>query len=161
MLAEVQRREVLAAMGIDLYLLRAHAAEVKPVVLSPREEEADTNTAQIALVVALSHGASADPHARKLRKILPHALGISSAHVHWIEADTTGKLSPPPNAGAYLALGQDLPRALGEHLSTTQQMSAVIAVADTPQICMRDALAKRALWQALKPVARHLRRNLN
>jgi hypothetical protein len=36
-------------------------------------------------------------------------------------------------------------------------MSSVIAVADAPHACLADGLARRALWQALKPIARHLR----
>jgi len=58
---------------------------------------------------------------------------------------------------AYLALGAEMPRALGANLSTMQQMAATIAAADEPRASLRSGLSKRALWQALKPLARQLR----
>jgi hypothetical protein len=143
MLDEAQRRQMLASMGIDVYLLRASIAPAP-----------QTDAGDVDLVVAC---APADPCSGRLRNALPVALGLGAARIRWIEADPAGSLAAPPPARAYLALGADLPRALGEHLSTTQQISSVIAVADVPQACLRDGLAKRALWEALKPIARHLR----
>jgi hypothetical protein len=35
-------------------------------------------------------------------------------------------------------------------------MSALIAAADAPSAALSNGLAKRALWQALKPLARRL-----
>ena len=164
MLAEAERRSLLAAMGIDVYLLRQRGAgptrivdeEIAEPVAAP---VASANPGNIALVVAHSGSAAADSHARLLHSALPLALGIPAARIAWIETDALGAFASPPSAPAYLALGTEPARALGEELSTMQQMSAVIAVADAPHACLASALARRALWQALKPVARHLRRN--
>ena len=160
MLAEAQHFDMLAAMGIDVYLLRtrdtaavgdgdradatASAASVGAISASP------------ALVVACARGASADAHTGHLRGALPLALGVAAARIVWIEPDAAGVLATAPAANAYLALGADMARALGEQLSTMRQMSAVIAVADAPRACLSNSLARRALWQALKPVARQL-----
>jgi hypothetical protein len=112
-----------------------------------------------ALVVACARSTDADVHAARLRSALPLALGVSAGRIAWIQADAAGALALPATAApAYLALGIDLARALGEQLSTMQQMSAVIAVADVPRACLSNGLARRVLWQALKPIARHLQR---
>jgi hypothetical protein len=160
MLAEAQRLQTLAAMGIDVYLLRAPDAAVANVArgeIAPVSQAAvgGAASAQPALVVACAR--DVDAHARRLRASLPLALGIVAGRIVWIEPDATGALPAPPTAPAYLALGADLARVLGEQLSTMQQMSAVIAVADAPNACLGSGLARRALWQALKPIARHLR----
>jgi hypothetical protein len=153
MLAEAQRLQTLAAMGIEVYLLRAHgAAVVGETALQAQAPAADANMLP-ALVVACA----ADAATPRLRAALPLALGISTARIVWIEPDAAGAFVSPPPSPAYLALGADLARALGEQLSTMQQMSAVIAVADAPRACLGNGLARRALWQALKPIARHLR----
>lgn len=162
MLAEAQRRTVLAAMGIDVYLLRTR--DVGTASVADRETAnfsqapvADSIQADIALVVACSHSVSADAFTKYLRAVLPLALGVVTSRIHWIETDVAGTLVAAPPAAAYLALGTELARTLGAQLSTMPQMSSVIAVADAPQACLGSALAKRALWQALKPIARHLR----
>ncbi len=162
MLAETQRHDVLAAMGIDVYLLRKRDAGV-PAAAAARPDVPEAVApdaavpADIVLVVACSRSVGADPATARLRASLPLALGVAAARIGWIEPGAAGELPAPPAAPAYLALGTELARALGEHLSTKQQMSSVIAVADAPQACLANALAKRALWQALKPVARRLR----
>jgi hypothetical protein len=158
MLAEAQRLQALSAMGIDVYLLRTRGARVPAVgeTLQAEAPDAEANTLPPALVVACAHGVDADTP--RLRAALPLALGISAARIVWIEPDGSGALASPPSAPAYLALGADLARALGEQLSTMQQMSAVIAVADAPRACLGSSLARRALWQALKPIARQLMR---
>ena len=149
MLAEAQRRAVLATMGIDVYLLRARAA--------PAAAAAIAHADGARLVVACGRAASASPHGASLRRLLPLALGMPAACLHWIEADASGALPEVPDAPAYLALGAEMPRALGAHLSTVQQKSAAIAAADAPAHSLRDGLSRRALWQALKPLARRLR----
>jgi hypothetical protein len=167
MLAETQRQTLLAAMGIDVYLLRTRdvgsvrgvGRETAKPVQVPSIPAADAAQENIALVVACSRCAGDDTHTARLRAALPLVLGISAGRIGWIETDAGGVLAAPPPAPAYLALGSSLARALGEQLSTMQQKSSVIAVADAPQACLGNALAKRALWQALKPIARHLRRS--
>jgi hypothetical protein len=155
MLEAGQRRSVLAAMGIDVYLLRGGGVSATPDV--PAAASAQPRKTETALVVACMQDAGSDPGMMRLRGLLPLALGIDAARICWIEADRGGNLPPPPEAGAYLALGAETPRALGAHLSTKQQMSAVIAAADAPALSLRDGLSRRALWQALKPLARQLR----
>ena len=158
MLAEAQRLQTLAAMGIDVYLLRTCGAGAPAVgeTLQVEVSVAGANASLPALVVACAHGVDADTP--RLRAALPLVLGIAAARIVWIEPDRAGALAAPPAAPTYLALGADLARALGEQLSTMQQMSAVIAVADAPRACLGSGLARRALWQALKPIARHLQR---
>lgn len=161
MLADAQQLQTLAAMGIDVYLLRTSSVctassienEAAPPPMSVEQSLSDG----VALIVACAHGA--DPRGAYLRRALPLALGIASSRIVWIEPDASGKLAVPQAAAAYLALGAELARALGEQLSTMQQMSSVIAVADAPHACLDNGLARRALWQALKPIARHLRRS--
>jgi hypothetical protein len=155
MLAETQRQTMLATMGIDVYLVRERGG----IADAAKPAAADlTDATAIDLVVACAHAVTAERLTARLRTALPLALGASATRIRWIETDPDGTLAAPPKARAYLALGAELPRALGEHLSTMQQMSTVIAVADAPQACLRDGLAKRALWEALKPIARHLRK---
>lgn len=165
MLAETQRRTVLAAMGIDVYLLRQRDTgtkrkvdrEIAEPTAAAQIPAADAMPAKVALVVACSRSVGDDAPMSRLRATLAFALSIPTPHIVWIETGASGTLASPPVAPAYLALGTELARALGEQLSTMQQKSSVIAVADAPQACLASALAKRALWQALKPIARHLR----
>jgi hypothetical protein len=160
MLAEAQRLQTLAAMGIDVYLLRTRGAGIPADGKNALQAEAPVAGASAllpALVVACAQGVDADTP--RLRATLPLALGIAAVRIVWIEPDAAGALAAPPAAPTYLALGADVARALGEQLSTMQQMSAVIAVADAPRACLGNALARRALWQALKPIARHLQRD--
>ena len=160
MLAEAQRLQTLAAMGIDVYLLRTRGAgvpEIGETTLQADAPVAGASASLPALVVACAQGV--DAATPRLRAALPLALGIAATRIVWIEPDAAGALAAPPAAPAYLALGADLARALGEQLSTMQQRSAVIAVADAPRACLGSGLARRVLWQALKPIARHLQRN--
>jgi hypothetical protein len=164
MLVETQRLQTLAAMGIDVYLLRTRDAAATSdtpaaAALAPAISAGGAQAESPTLVVACARSADADVHAARLRSALPLALGVAAARIAWIEPDAAGVLALPATAApAYLALGTDLARALGEQLSTMQQMSAVIAVADAPRACLGNGLARRVLWQALKPIARHLRR---
>lgn len=162
MLADAQRHDLLAAMGIDVYLLRTR--DVAPASATDRAAApsppavVQAGAGDVAVVVACAPGA--DAHAERLRKALPTALGIAASRMRWIQPDAGGTLVlPAAAAAAYLALGADMARTLGAQLSTMQQRSAVIAVADAPQACLRNGLARRALWQALKPIARHLRQS--
>ena len=153
MLAETQRRRLLDVMGIDVYVLRAPpASAATPIFAVAAVNE--------ILVVACARDPG-DAQTARLRAALPLALGIDATRIQWLQASAGGALPPPPAAAAYLALGAEMPRALGVHLSTMQQNSAVIAAADAPSACLRDGLSRRALWQALKPVARRLRAGPN
>lgn len=146
-------------MGIDVYLLRTRG--VAPVSAADRETAllqtsvAQASSGDVALIVVCAPGT--DPHAARLRKALPTALGITASRIAWIEAEADGGLALPAAAVTYLALGAEMAHALGEQLSTMQQRSAVIAVAGAPRACLANGQTRRILWQALKPIARHLR----
>jgi hypothetical protein len=151
---ETRRRELLQAMGVDVYLLRS--SQVGAVVVGEGIEAASVSPEpnDLDLVVASAADAARDPAAQRLRALLPLALGLPAERIRWITAAAGGVLPDPPAARAYLALGADMPRALGANLSTMQQMSVTLAAADEPASSLRDGLSRRALWQALKPLAR-------
>ena len=161
-LDETQRRALLQAMGIDVYLLRGGRAGEAAPHDSAGVEAAITSAAsnEVDLVVASAADSARDAAAQRLRTLLPLAIGVPAERICWITAGAGGALPEPPSAHAYLALGTDMPRALGANLSTMQQMSATIAAADDAAASLRSGLSKRALWQALKPLAR-LRRETN
>jgi len=144
MLADSQRRDMLTAMGIDVYVLRAAATP-------PAAAIADW------LIVAASESAMKSPQCIQFRKALPATLGLAAERIRWIGADGDKGFENVPAAHAYLVLGAALARSLGAQLSATQQNSAVIAVADEPAQSFGSAMARRALWQTLKPIARRAR----
>jgi len=139
MLAEAQRVSMLQTMGIDVYRLRA--ADV-------RLPAAD------ALVSALKIAGVcvSDAVPARLRGQLSRALGAPDDSVHWCNVGD----GVPDDAAAYVVIGTEAARALGVQLSTMQQNTAIIAATAEPAALLRDAAAKRALWQILKPVAHRL-----
>ena len=144
MLAEANRRDMLTAMGIDVYVLRgSHAKQPAPMTEW--------------LVVAASEAAMKSPQCIQFRKALPSVVGVEAERIRWIGADVDKGFDDVPTARAYLVLGAALARSLGAQLSATQQNSAVIAVADEPAQSFGSAMARRALWQTLKPIARRAR----
>ena len=146
MLTEAQRRQALAAMGIDVYVVRT------AVAVSSALAATDTD-----VVVVCTPAVAQAKATQCLRRALPLALRCASTRIVWISIAEDGAMGPVPYAAAYLALGQTLTHALAEHVSTAQPNDAVIAVADEPAVGLRDALSRRALWQILKPIARALR----
>jgi hypothetical protein len=149
MLAESQRRDMLAAMGIDVYLLRGAQAN--------RADSAAPISVNEWLVVAASDAVMKSTQCAQLRKSLPSILGLTTDRIRWLAADAENSFDSVPTANAYLVLGAPLARSLGAHLSATQQNAAVIAVADEPALSFGSAMSKRALWQTLKPIARRAR----
>ena len=112
MLDDGRRLEVLAAIGIDVYRLRAPAVAAAPVhsASQPADSPSDT-VAGPRLAIACSAAARREP-------------GFARASAH---------------------------------LSLEQQASATIAVSAEGAEMFRDAAARRATWQALKPLVRRLR----
>jgi hypothetical protein len=149
MLAESQRRQMLAAMDIDVYVLR----EVQTV----RAESRAPNSDSAWLIVAVSDAAMKSTQCAQLRKSLPSMVGLTDDRVRWIVADEASSFDTVPSAESYLVLGAALARSLGAQLSATQQGAALIAVADEPAISFGTAMSKRVLWQTLKPIARRAR----
>jgi hypothetical protein len=144
MLAEAQRLSVLQTMGIDVYRRRAAHAP------APSHDEAAVTDAIVAVI------GKRDAIPKRWQAQLPRALGIGAESVQWCDV-IAARL--PENAAAYVVIGTEAARALGVQLSTMQQNASVIAATAEPAALLQDAAGKRALWQILKPVARHLRGN--
>jgi hypothetical protein len=140
MLAEA-RRDLLSAMGVDVYVLRTVRAPVESV-----DAGADW------LIVAVSADTQKSTQCAQLRKTLPAMLGVPAERIRWIDDATD-----VPRAAAYLVLGATLAREFGANMPAAQQQAAVIAVADEPSASFAGGMAKRALWQSLKPIARRAR----
>ena len=136
MLAEARRRELLGALGIDLYVPRA----------------APERGCAAVLVVLCAAAVARTPGARHLQRALPNALGVPAPRVVWVAQE---EALPP--AAACLVLGAEPGSAGDAQLSTMRQSGGLIAVAGKPDVCLGRPDARRALWQALKPVARRLR----
>ena len=147
MLADAQRRDMLAAMGIDVYVSRV-AQSLR------RGDETATND---WLVVAASDATMKSEQCIQFRKALPRLVGLPSERIRWIGAEGDEGFDEVPSAKAYLVLGAVLARSLGAQLTATQQNSVVIAVADEPSQSLATAMARRVLWQTLKPIARRAR----
>lgn len=145
MLAEAQRLSMLQTMGVDVYRLRGGDAP---------NAGAAVGAGEASVAVICPRAASAG--LARFRDQLPRALGLGAERVRWHEA---GGADIAQDAAAYLAIGSEAARALGVQLSTMQQNNSVIAATAEPAALLRDAAAKRALWQALKPVVRRLRGN--
>ena len=151
---------MLAAMGVDVYALRT--SMFSPVAAAAAHAHAVTGATLAQadaprLVVACAQNARRDARLVRLFAQLPQTLGIPVAAIGWIEADAAGNLASPPSAPAYLVLGAAMARVLGVQLSTMQQNSSTIAVTAEPAQLPGSAADKRALWQALKPLAQRLR----
>ena len=155
---DARRAGMLAAMGIEVYRLRSCSDPATGYVAETTlvDERVAANDAP-RVVIVCAKGDRGDARLARLYAQLPRALGADPSAIDWCEADAQNSLSEPPHAHAYLAFGAAMARALGAHLSTAQQQASVIAVtADTAQL-PGGAIGKRALWQALKPIARALR----
>ena len=138
MLADA-RHAMLSAMGVDVYVLRAPSESV--------DSSADW------LIVAASADTQKSTQCAQLRKTLPAMLGVPGERIRWIGAET----NDVPRAAAYLVLGAALAREFGANMPAAQQRAAVIAIADEPASSFAGGVAKRALWQSLKPIARRAR----
>src|SRR3954453_23634481 len=110
MLAEA-RRELLSAMGVDVYVLRSARTPIETV-----------DTGADWLVVLASADTQKSTQCAQLRKTLPAMLGIPAERIRWI-SDT----ADVPRAAAYLVLGAALAREFGANMPAAQQQAAVIA----------------------------------
>jgi DNA polymerase III psi subunit len=158
MLDEGSRLAVLAAIGIDVYRLREACTQGETsgaaVALGGRSAVAEP----ARLVVACIHGAGRNPSLARLLPQLLRSLGVADAAARRIETAVDGSLTALPEAPAYLMIGAAAARACSAHLSIERQNTLMLVVIDDePAIVLRDAAAKRALWQQLKPLARRLR----
>ena len=153
MLDERGQLAVLAAIGIEVYRLRASTGAQADSSCAEPAAAADRTASGVApareLVVACPRGQRGD---RRLTQIL-RALGRGDAGVAWVDAET---LADMPDGAAYLFVGSAA-RACSARLPLARQEAAAIAVIADPAELALDGSAKRALWQALKPLARRLR----
>lgn len=152
---DAARLHMLEAMGIDVYALRARAPSPAAASVSEANAASANNSSRLAVVCA--QGVRGDARLVRLFKHLPQAFGISSGAIDWIEADANDELADMADVPAYLVFGAAMARSLGAQLSTMQQSTATIAVTADPVRLPGTAADKRALWQALKPLAHRLR----
>jgi hypothetical protein len=149
-----QRRRWLRAMGVTPYVLRDTADAARETVA------VETSSAQSPrCVLVLPRDATQDTRQRALVEALLAALGLHEDAVHWLPADGEQLESEPLPAPAYLALGRTAARALGLALPAALREAArcIALVDDEPRQWLQSAAAKRAAWQALKPLRRALR----
>ncbi len=123
-MVEAGHRQMLEAMGIDIYELRTHEAAL--VVASSQAACAPR------LAVVCAHGVRSQARLAKLFAQLPQALGLTADEFGWHEADNAGVLAEPPVVPGYLVLGALMARALGAQLSTQQQKRALIELTAEP-----------------------------
>ncbi|MGA9335859.1 MAG: hypothetical protein WBV39_16375 [Rudaea sp.] len=142
MLDEAQRHELLAAMGVDVYVRRGAAETARAAAAG-----------NFRVAVLCGKQGAQQPRAALLRKALPLALGCERGRIDWFEFADIDHIELPA-APVCLLLGADVARAANAQLANAQHGAVVVAVADAPHLSLHDALAKRALWQALKPIAR-------
>ncbi len=158
MLDEGSRLAVLAAIGIDVYRLRAADAQGETFHAAEPYAEVPAVAEPARLVVGCANGAGRNPSLARLLPQLLRSVGIADAAVRRIETAADGSLTALPEAPAYLMIGAAAARACSAHLSIEQQNTLALVVIDAePTTALRDAGAKRALWQQLKPLARQLR----
>lgn len=145
-----RRLRQLDAMGIVAYRLRSRGVAAAPAAeAADVEVAADAARARITVICEQSADAVA--------KVLAAALGVPEGALHW-QTPRDGRLTElDQNATAFLVLGQSLARVLGAELPTAAQQAATIVVTTAPGEWRGNALAKRLLWQALRPLRRHLR----
>jgi hypothetical protein len=146
---DARQLQVLAAIGIDVYRLRSMPAGAAAC--------ADAASAAPALVVACAKGdRSRADSARWLSQIL-RALGATDETTTWVETAPGAALPAVPDAPAYLMIGSDVARACSAQMPLQRQDRATIAILADIGDLGGGATQRRALWQALKPLARRLR----
>ncbi|WP_165371662.1 DNA polymerase III subunit psi [Pseudolysobacter antarcticus] len=162
MLVETQRQQFLEAMGVDVYVLRSRIES--PITSIDAIIDAEKTPASVAMqqprlaiVCERADGNSHEVFERQAALIL-RALGVDATQIEWLFADAKQLEQTPPALNIWLVLGEHLARVLGQQLSTQQQNASVIAVALSLPNALRGAANKSAFWQALKPIARALRK---
>ncbi len=146
MLTEVRQRELLHAMGIEVYVLRCGSGS---------GDRADA-AAAVDVVVLCGEGPAGDPQARTLRTCLPLVLGVGKDRIQWLRSRADGVVPELPPARACLVMGSDLADTFRAQNSLKPHDTMLIAVADTPAQSLCTSLARKGLWETLKPLRRHL-----
>lgn len=144
-----RRLRQLDAIGVTAYRLRSRVPVGAAAVADAAEVAAVTTVARVVVI-----GERADD---AIAKRLAAALGVPVTALQW-QIPRDGKLPElDQNAAAFLVLGQPFARVLGAELPTAVQQAATIVVTSAPAQWHGNALAKRLLWQALRPLRRQLR----
>ena len=144
-----ERLRRLDAMGVRVYRLRPAPGERAAAALQqPASEDAGQQGVRLLIVCDEQRSPALDAIVR--------AIGLPEPQLGWC-APRGGRLEGLDlDAGAYLVLGQHLARALGAELPTEQQQRAGVTVVSAPSELRGNAMAKRLLWQALRPLKRRL-----
>lgn len=146
-----QRLRQLDAIGVIPYCLRSRDRATAWVAVAAATTGAVPAAAGGARVVVICEQA-----AGTTALTIAAALGLVEADLHW-QVPVDGRLPElDQNAAAFLVLGTRLARVLGAELPTAAQQAATIVVTAAPPEWRGNALAKRLLWQALRPLRRHL-----
>ena len=154
MLDDGRRRELLAAIGIDVYCLRGTVGAVEE---ARPDYGAAPATAAARAVIACPESVRHDARLARQLAQLVRALGLDAAEAAWVETDGDSLNSALPEVSCYLMLGAAAARACSAQLSLAQQSAATLALAGEAAAAFGDAASRRALWQTLKPVVRRLR----
>jgi DNA polymerase III psi subunit len=143
------RLRQLDAMGIRPYQLRSRVAAGAPAEPAEAASQALPATVHLAVICEEPRGAAS--------ALIAAALGLAETALRW-HVPQSGRLADlDQDAAAFLVLGNHLARVLGAELPTAAQQAATIVVTAAPAQWRGDAMAKRLLWQALRPLRRHLR----
>lgn len=139
----------LDAMGVVAYRLRTSTSAVASAQV-PAAADVILPAGAVLTVVSDQPPAAA-------ARVIAAALGLAESALHW-QMPRDGRLPElDQGAAAFLVLGGHLARILGAELPTPVQQAATIVVTTAPQQWRGDAMAKRLLWQALRPLRRQLR----
>ena len=143
------RLRQLEALGVTPYRLRGAGSPAMIAAASNEETVTPAAGARIAVICAQPPGDAG--------RALAQALGVAESLLHW-QVPREGRLPELDQAGTvFLVLGNALARVLGAELTTAAQQAATIVVTAAPPEWRGDPLAKRLLWQALRPLRRQLR----
>lgn len=145
-----RRLRQLDAMGIVAYQLRRRT----PVALAAQMSD---TAAALPEAAAVRIAVISDQPRERTAGVLAAALGVADTALHWHLPRDGRLLELDHAANAFLVLGSHLARVLGAELPTTAQQAATIVVTAAPAQWRGDAMAKRLLWQALRPLRRQLR----
>jgi len=150
---DARQLAILAAIGIDVYRLRARdaAIPVRPAAATAAPEPADG--ADIRLVIAAEAGLRREPRAARRIAQRARAIGAADAQTRSIDV-ADGAAVALPDAPAYLLIGAAA-RACGSQMPIARQQAAAIAVID--ELAIATGAARRVAWQTLKPLARRVR----
>lgn len=145
-----RRLRQLDAIGVTPYRLRSRdRVNARDTAVAAIGSTMPAAAVRVAVICEQAAGTTA--------QTIAAALGLAEAALHW-QVPADGRLPElDQNAAAFLVLGTHLARVLGAELPTTAQQAATIVVTAAPSEWRGNALAKRQLWQALRPLRRHLR----